>query len=160
MSNNIRVSINTLVFGITYGLGTLVFLFYNGVILGVASFDYVQDGQGIFLLGWLLPHGVIEIPASLIAGQAGLLLGRTLLGKGDRHPLVTRLRMVRGDLALLVYGSAVLLLWAGVIESFLSQHHEPVIAYSSKIEFGILELVLFTWFLAASGRETTPQVKP
>ena len=43
-------------------------------ILGAVAVDYVADGQTRFLLGWLLPHGAIEIPAILIAGQAGLVL--------------------------------------------------------------------------------------
>ena len=62
------------------------------------------------MIGWLLPHGVIEIPALLIAGQAGLLLSRTLLGRGDRHSLGERLR-AQGDLSMLVLGAAVMLVW-------------------------------------------------
>lgn len=153
MYNNIHITIYTFAFGIFYGLGSMVFLFYNGIILGVTSFDYVQDGQSIFLLGWLLPHGVIEIPACLIAGQAGLLLGRTALGRGDRRTFAQRLRMVRFDLSLLVFGSATMLIWAGLVESFLSQYHEPVIPYSSKIAFGVIELIFLMWFLTASGRK-------
>jgi uncharacterized membrane protein SpoIIM required for sporulation len=41
----------------TYGVGTIISLFYNGIILGAVSWDYVTDGQTLFLLGWLLPHG-------------------------------------------------------------------------------------------------------
>lgn len=159
MNNNIRVTIMTFALGITFGLGSMVFLFYNGIILGVVALDYVQDGQAVFLLGWLLPHGVIEIPACLIAGQAGLLLGRSLLGRGDRHPFGQRLRMVRDDLAMLVFGAAVMLIWAGLIESFLSQYHKPVLPYSLKITFGIAELVALIWFLLAAGRSMNPQAK-
>ena len=32
--------------------------------------DYILAGESVFLLGWLLPHGAIEIPAILLAGQA------------------------------------------------------------------------------------------
>ncbi len=38
-------------------VGTLVLLFYNGVILGAVTADYVAAGQGKFLVGWLLRHG-------------------------------------------------------------------------------------------------------
>ena len=160
MSHNIRVTILTFAMGITFGLGSMVFLFYNGILIGVIAFDYVQDGQVMFLLGWLLPHGVIEIPACLIAGQAGLLLGRTLLGRGDRLPLGQRLRTARGDLSMLIFGAALMLVWAGLIESFLSQYHQPVIPYSLKIAFGLIELLALTWFLAAAGRGIKPQPKP
>src|SRR5207247_1192955 len=66
MTHNIRVSLLTLGLGMTAGFGTVIFLFYNGVILGAVAVDYAIAGQMKFLLGWLLPHGVIEIPAILI----------------------------------------------------------------------------------------------
>jgi uncharacterized membrane protein SpoIIM required for sporulation len=75
MTHNTKVSILTLALGVTWGFGTLVMLFYNGVILGAVSVDYILAGQTKFLAGWLLPHGSFEIPAILIAGQAGLILG-------------------------------------------------------------------------------------
>ncbi|MGB8355526.1 MAG: stage II sporulation protein M [Chthoniobacteraceae bacterium] len=156
MANNIRVSILMLGMGVSYGVGTLLLLFYNGVIVGAIALDYMQAGKTAFLLGWLMPHGVIEIPAILIAGQAGLLLGRTLLGRGDRHPLVERLRAARGDLVFLILGVSVMLVWAGLVESFLSQYHQPVISYSSKIAFGSIELCLLAWFLSSAGKKARP----
>jgi len=160
MANNIRVSILTLGTGILYGIGTLLLLFYNGILLGAVTVDYIQSGETLFLLGWLLPHGVIEIPAILIAGQAGLLLGRTLLGYGDRNPLSVRLRSIRSDLAVLIFGVVVMLIWAGLIESFLSQYHQPVIPYVLKIAFGLSEMILLCWFLAVAGKnqEQSPQL--
>jgi uncharacterized membrane protein SpoIIM required for sporulation len=71
-----------------------IMLFYNGVILGAVSVDYIHAGQTKFLMGWLMPHGVIEIPAILIAGQAGLLLALALIGRGTRAPLAARLREI------------------------------------------------------------------
>ena len=44
-----------------------------------------------------------------------------------------------------------LLVWAGFIEAFLSQYHEPVIPYAAKIAFGAVELILLSLFLAKSG---------
>jgi uncharacterized membrane protein SpoIIM required for sporulation len=147
MTNNIGVSIKALALGLTFGIGTIILLFYNGVILGLVGIDYIMAGQSVFLAGWLLPHGVIEIPAILIAGQGGLLLGRTLIGRGDRAPLDARLRAIGPDLATLIGGVAVMLVWAGFVESFLSQYHQPVIPYWLKITFGCVELAAFVWFL-------------
>jgi uncharacterized membrane protein SpoIIM required for sporulation len=148
MANNISVSIRAVAFGMTWGIGTIILLFYNGVILGLVAVDYILAGQLVFLLGWLLPHGVIEIPAVLIAGQGGLVLGRALIGRGDRAPLRDRLRAVGGDVMTLIGGVAVMLVWAGIVESFLSQHHQPVVPYWLKILFGTLELAALIWFLA------------
>jgi hypothetical protein len=53
-----------------------------------------------------------------------------------------------------VFGFAVLLIWAGLVEAFLSQYHEPVIPYNLKIAFGMVELILLILFLTKSGRKT------
>jgi hypothetical protein len=41
--------------------------------------------------------------------------------------------------------------WAGLIESFLSQHHEPAVPYAAKIAFGVAQLAALIWWLARSG---------
>jgi uncharacterized membrane protein SpoIIM required for sporulation len=153
MRNNISVAIRALAFGMTFGIGTIIVLLYNGIILGVIVIDYILAGQSIFLLGWLMPHGVIEIPAILIGGQAGLVLARALIGRGERASLATRLRAVSKDLANLIGGVALMLIWAGLVEAFLSQYHAPVIPYWAKIAFGTFELVLLVLFLSRSGLE-------
>lgn len=153
MTHNIRVSIFTLSAGITAGIGTILLLFYNGVILGAVVVDYVVGGQTKFLLGWLLPHGVVEIPAILIAGQAGLLLGTAIVGWKDRAPLRQRLRNIAPDLNALVLGLGVMLVWAGLIEAFFSQWHEPVMPYSLKIAFGLVEFIILVLFLSKRSGE-------
>ena len=152
IQHNTRISILTLSLGMTFGLGTIVMLFYNGIGVGAIAVDYVLDGQSQFLAGWLLPHGSIEIPAILIAGQAGLVLGQTLLGRGTHLSLAARLQRVGPDLVTLIGGVALLLVYAGFIEAFLSQYHEPLIPYSLKIAFGLAELTGLISYLALAGR--------
>ncbi len=152
MANNIKVSIFALALGLTWGVGTVVSLFYNGVILGAIGYDYVHAGQGTFLAGWLLPHGSLEIPAILVAGQAGFVLAGALIGWGRRTPLGERLRAVRGDVVTLIGGVSLMLVWAGIVEAFFSQYHSPVLPYWIKISFGSVELVALTLFLALAGR--------
>ena len=160
MRNNISVSIKALALGMTYGIGTIIVLFYNGVILGLICVDYVSAGYTKFLMGWLMPHGVIEIPAILIAGQAGLILAKALVGWGERTTFASRLRLVAPDLVTLIGGVALMLVWAGFIEAYLSQDHEPAIPYVAKIAFGFIELILLILFLTLCGRTLTPTTKP
>jgi len=156
MTHNTRVSIFTLALGMTWGIGTIIMLFYNGVILGAVAVDYIRAGQTKFLLGWLMPHGVIEIPAILIAGQAGLMLAFAIIGRGNRSPLRARLREISGDVVTLIFGTGLMLVWAGFIEAFLSQYHEPIIPYTAKIAFGCVELILLIAFYAKSGTGKKP----
>ena len=83
------VQVLVLAMGMTWGIGTILLIFYNGVILGAVAIDYILAGQTKFLMGWLMPHGVIEIPAVLIAGQAGFVLARALIGWGTRESVRT-----------------------------------------------------------------------
>lgn len=151
LQNNARVSFFTLAAGITYGIGSAWILFLNGAMLGGIVADYLLAGQGRFLAGWLLPHGSVEIPCILIAGQAGLLLGATLFGRRSRLRFGLRMKAVLPDLATLVGGATVLLAYAALVESFLSQYHSPAL-YPLKIAFGLIELVLLILFLVRCGR--------
>ena len=153
MTHNTKVSIFTFGMGITWGIGTIILLFYNGAILGAVSLDYIIAGETKFLVGWLLPHGAIEIPAILLAGQAGFVLAGVLIGWGQRISLKMRLQQIFGDLVTLIFGIAIMLIWAGFVEAFLSQYHEPIIPYSVKIGFGVVELIALTVFLGFSGRQ-------
>jgi uncharacterized membrane protein SpoIIM required for sporulation len=127
-------------------------LFYNGVILGAVAVDYVYAGQSQFLLGWLLPHGVIEIPAILVAGQAGFVLASALIGWGESSTRRVRLKTVLSEVLTLAGGFGVMLVWAGIVEAFVSQYHYPVLPYSWKIGFGLVELTVLSLFLARAGR--------
>lgn len=153
MSNNIQVTIKALALGITWGAGTLILLFYNGAILGAVAADYISGGQGVFLAGWLLPHGSVEIPAVVLGGQAGFMLAGALIGWGDRTPRTLRLRAIAHDLFAIVAGAAALLVWAGLVEAFVSQYHQPVLPYALKIAFGLCEIAALTLFLGWAGRE-------
>lgn len=156
MTHNTRVALTAMALGMTWGFGTLVILFSNGVMLGAVAMDYVLAGQTTFLLGWLLPHGALEIPAILVSGQAGFVLAGALLGRGQRQVLAARLRAVAPDVVTLCVGAALMLVWAGLVEAFLSQYHEPVLPYAVKIAFGTLELAGLAWYLGWAGRETGP----
>ena len=151
MTHNTRVAAFTMSLGITGGAGTAIVLFSNGVMLGAVSCDYIRAGQSAFLAGWLLPHGSIEIPAILLAGQAGFVFAGALIGWGSRLTRKQRLREVGPDLVTLVGGTAVMLVWAGLIESFFSQYHEPFLPYSLKIAFGCAELLGLALFLWRAG---------
>jgi uncharacterized membrane protein SpoIIM required for sporulation len=154
MTNNIRVSLFAFALGITWGVGTVIILFYNGVILGAVAADYIQAGQSKFLAGWLLPHGATEIPAILLAGQAGFILAFALIGWGDPTPRRERFAAVSKDLLTMLGGLAILLVWAGIVESFFSQYHEPILPYAVKIAFGSLELFALFFFLMQAGKES------
>jgi uncharacterized membrane protein SpoIIM required for sporulation len=152
MVHNTQVTLLSMALGLSWGVGTLVIVFSNGVMLGAVVMDYLLAGQGMFLLGWLLPHGVIEIPAVLIGSQSGFVLAGALLGRSERLRLRDRLRAAVPDVVTLCLGAAALLVWAGLIEALFSQYHAPVLPYAAKIAFGLVEAAALGWWLAHCGR--------
>lgn len=152
MTHNTRVTLFAVALGMSWGVGTLILIFSNGVMVGAVALDYILAGETTFLFGWLLPHGVIEIPAILVGGQAGFVLAGALLGRGQRQRLAARLRGVMPDVVTLSFGAALMLVWAGIVEAFLSQYHEPVLPYWVKILFGVVEFIALSWYLFRAGR--------
>jgi uncharacterized membrane protein SpoIIM required for sporulation len=151
-THNTRVSYMTMGLGIFAGVGTMLMLLLNGILLGAVVVDYALAGQGLFVTAWLLPHGSVEIPAILLAGQAGLVLGGAFLGWGTHHTLAQRMRRCAQDIASLAGGIALLLVWAGIIEACFSQYHEPILPYWIKATFGTIQLILLIAYLSFAGR--------
>ena len=146
--HNIQVALLAAALGVTFGIGTALLLFENGVLLGAVAVHYSQLGFGLFMTAWLLPHGVFEIPSILIAGQAGFYLARLLLRRREDRDLRQSMR----EWLVLVAGLAMMLVWAGLMEAFFSQHHAPVLPYGLKVAVAAAELVLLTIYLLMIGR--------
>ena len=85
--------------------------------------------------------------------KALLVLAGALIGSRKRLSLFERLAVIRNDLVTLIGGFCLLLVWAGIVEAFFSQYHEPIIPYNVKIGFGALQLVLLFSYLGFSGRK-------
>jgi len=146
--HNIQVAMLAAALGVTFGVGTALLLFENGVLLGAVAVRYAHQGFGLFMTAWLLPHGVFEIPSILIAGQAGFYLARVLLRwREDRD-----VRQSMREWLVLIAGMAMMLVWAGMMEAFFSQYHAPVLPYGFKIAVGGAELALLTAYLLLIGR--------
>ena len=135
MTHNTKVTVMTMVTGIFYGVFTLILLFYNGIILGVITYDYILDGQSVF-----------------IGGQCGLIIAHAVFGWGTNVRLRQRLSRISGDLLTLIGGAALMLIWAGIVESFLSQYHTKAF-YPIKIGFGVIQLSVLIAFLGFCGRK-------
>jgi uncharacterized membrane protein SpoIIM required for sporulation len=151
ITHNIEVSLLAAGLGVTFGIGTALLLFENGLLLGAVAVRYTQRGFELFMTAWLLPHGAFEIPSILIAGQAGFYLARLLLRRREDRDMRQSIR----EWLVLIAGLALMLVWAGLMEAFFSQHHAPVLPYGFKVAVGGAELILLTLYLLLIGRRET-----
>ncbi|MCC6731197.1 MAG: stage II sporulation protein M [Chthonomonadales bacterium] len=153
MTNNIRVSFVAFALGIAGGVLTVALIFYNGCMLGAFAGATLHAHQlGGFWAG-VAPHGVVELSETCIAGAAGIALGWALLAPGPyrrRDALVLAAR----DAVRLILGGIALLIFAGVVEAFISHSAMP---RAAKIAFGLASGVALYGYLFASGRGVEPE---
>jgi stage II sporulation protein M len=85
---NAIVSAIVLIGGMVFGITSFFIIFVNGFILGFI-FLSVFFGSGnlignfLYLILGLLPHGIFEIPAFLVASSSGLRLGTEWMQKSS-----------------------------------------------------------------------------
>jgi uncharacterized membrane protein SpoIIM required for sporulation len=155
-TNNVQVSIYAFAAGIAFALPTAFILIFNGANVGVAGGLFASVGQQLKFWGLILPHGLLELTAVIIAGGAGLRLGWTLIDPGDRTRRAALAEEARRALAI-VAGLVVVFLAAGTIEGFVTGSSLPTWA---RVGIGAVgEAALLTWLFvrgrAAAARGLT-----
>jgi uncharacterized membrane protein SpoIIM required for sporulation len=151
-THNIQVTFIVFALGITFGVGTVALLFYNGVPLGALAMQYHQAGLGTFFWAWILPHGIPELTEVAVAGGAGLIVARGLWLPGRRRRR-DALTAEASTAAALVLGGMPILVLAGLIEGTISQMHAPVLPYEAKLAFAALVGAAVYYYLLVAGRE-------
>jgi uncharacterized membrane protein SpoIIM required for sporulation len=146
MTNNMSVALTAFAAGITAGAGTIYMIAFNGFLLGVIGMTCALAGMSVPFWSFVAPHGVLELPAIIIAGGAGLRLAQGLLFPAmlPRRQAVAR---AGGDAVKLVLGCMPVLVVAGMIESFVSPTELAV-----PLKFGLaaaLFIVLAAYLLSS-----------
>ncbi|HEX8723294.1 MAG TPA: stage II sporulation protein M [Pyrinomonadaceae bacterium] len=153
-TNNIRVTFNAFALGATFGVGTLYYMAFNGLLHASALALAYRAGYGHELLTFMAGHGVIELTCVFVAGGAGMLFGTALIFAGDR-PRFDNLRMRGREAAQLITGCVPLLAVAGAIEGFVSPAHiPPAVKFAVA---GLTGLALYSYLLFAGRGGEPPQ---
>jgi uncharacterized membrane protein SpoIIM required for sporulation len=85
--NNAQVSILAFALGFAFGVPSLLLLVQNTAILGAMLWLYHGAGLTTDFLAWIAIHGTTELFAILLAGAAGLHIGRAMAFPGERSIL-------------------------------------------------------------------------
>ena len=118
--NNIKVSLYAFVAGLLAGLGTIYILMKNAIMLGAFQyFFYEQD------LLWessrtIWIHGTIEISVIIVAGCAGLVMGKSLLFPKTYTRLQSFTQGVKSGLKIVI-SSIPFFIIAGFLEGFVTR---------------------------------------
>lgn len=149
--NNVAIDFRIFAGGMLGGLGTLMFLLFNGVQLG-ASAGYVNHAcNPESFWSFVAGHSSYELLGMIIAGVAGMRLGLAILRPG-RLPRVRALVEASKAALPLIYGAALLTVIAAVVEGFWSAQDIPS---EWKYMVGIIGWVLLIAYLSLVGRRAT-----
>ncbi len=80
--NNLQVAFFAFAFGICFSVGTLIFMLFNGVMIGAFTYYFYLKGAFVVAQSAIWLHGAFEISAIIIAGAAGVVIGNSLLFPG------------------------------------------------------------------------------
>ncbi len=126
--NNITVALMMILLGFIFAIIPFFLLVLNGVFIGFFTNFFLNEGGSLFgFIASLVPHGVFELTAIVLAaaygfklgsiawrGLKGLVTGNKTLSAGDN--LVDILR----ELVIFTIGILIALLIAAIIESTIS----------------------------------------
>ncbi len=119
--NNVSIGFRTFASGLLAGVGPVLVLLLNGVLIGGVAGHLTAVGHGEPFWRFVAGHSAPELLAIVIAGGAGLQLGMALIAPGRRtrgRALVQAgaagARLVLGAFAMLVFAAFVEAYWSSL----------------------------------------------
>jgi len=118
--NNIRVALMAYTLGIFAGLGTVVVLMQNAIMLGSFQYFFYQNGMLWESARTIWIHGTIEISVIIIAGCAGLVVGKSILFPQTYTRLTSFVKGIKNGLKI-VLSTIPFFIVAGFLEGFVTR---------------------------------------
>jgi uncharacterized membrane protein SpoIIM required for sporulation len=153
-TNNSRVAFTAYALGATFGIGTLLSMLYNGVILGGTLAIVISSGASPRFFSFIVGHGGIEMLAIFIAAGAGFEMGHAMLRPGWKRRSDALRDAARATLPMAL-GASMLLAVAGLVEGWVSPKPLP---FAAKATLGATLLGLALLYLVI-GRRRGPSAR-
>lgn len=148
-SNNIQVALLAVGGGFTAGLFTLHVLVTNGLLLGLVMGVALNRGAGEPLFEFLAAHAGLELSVMVVAGAAGLAIGRAILDP-EGSSRAAAVRTAAHGAVTAGFGVTLCLLVAALIEAFVSPNSD--LASSVKLGLGVASLLGYWAAMLAPGK--------
>jgi len=117
--NNIGIAFQCYVTGIIFGVGSVLFLGFNGAFGGAVAGYVANLGFSGTFFPFIATHSAFELTAIVLCGAAGLRLGHSVLLPG-RLPRLLSLQTAARETSVIIFGAAAMLVIAAAIEAFWS----------------------------------------
>lgn len=119
-SNNAQVAILAFALGFAFGIPSILLLIHNMALLGAMLWLFGGAGLTLDFVAWLSVHGTTELFAILLAGGAGIHIGRSMAFPGQRSVIAAAAESGRRA-AQVMAGVVLMLLVAAFLEGIVRQ---------------------------------------
>ena len=148
--NNISIAFQAFSTGFLLGVGSVLYLMYNGAFLGAATVYLMEAGYAETFFSFIAGHVAVELTAIILAGAAGWRLGMVIVRPPTRLSRKEGFRVVGRRVLPLVYGSVFFLVLAAAIEAFWSSRP---FAPGTKYAFGAAVFAAMMLYFLLFGRD-------
>jgi len=145
MINNIRVSFLMFAAGIFCGIPCLYLLAENSVMVGIFDQYFTAKGFGIDFFLVVFIHGTLELTAIIIAGAAGLILGKSFLFPGTIKRM-TAFKQGAKDGVKIMIGLMPVFALAAFFEGFITRLYNDISIFTTII-FALSVLFVIWYFI-------------
>ncbi len=149
-SNNAQVAILAFALGFAFAIPSILLLIHNLALLGAMLWVFAQRGLTVEFVGWLSIHGTTELFAILLAGAAGIHVGRAIAFPGEQSHLAAASAAGKRA-ALVMAGVIIMLICAGLLEGFARQLVDNTVGRYA-VGYGIL-LFWLIYFIGAGRKK-------
>jgi uncharacterized membrane protein SpoIIM required for sporulation len=149
--NNVRLDFQCFAGGLLFGIGSVFYLLYNGLVIGASAGHLTRLGYAETFWSFVAGHSSFELVGAALAGAAGLRIGYALIAPGTLSRLEALRRSARTAIRVLC-GAATMTLAAAFIEAFWSPL--PWVSPSIKYAAGIGAWTLVCAYFLLAGRGT------
>lgn len=144
-TNNITVTMLAFGGGLLLGLGTVLVLLQNGVLLGAVAGLSIGAGNGRPFFALVTAHGVLELSCICVSAAAGLRIGWAIVDPGYRRRGDALRAEARAAVEMLL-GTAPWLVVAGLVEGFVTPAGLPLpVVVTIGLGIGALYWGLVLW---------------
>jgi uncharacterized membrane protein SpoIIM required for sporulation len=149
VANNVRIDFQCFAGGLVFGLGSVFFLVYNGLVIGAFAGHLTSIGYIETFWGFVAGHSALELVGVALSGAAGLILGAALIAPG-RRSRAAALRARGAVAARLIGGAAAMTFLAAFVEAFWSPNQ--TVPVTLKYTVGAAMWLALIAYLVFAGR--------
>jgi len=148
--NNTSIGFRTFAAGLLMGFGSVFFLVFNAVFIGVIAGYLINIGYSQTFFSFVSGHSSFELIAIALSGAAGLMLGKALIKPENINRKLALQKAAKSAMPVM-QGAMSFFFIAAAIEAFWSSDQEML--FSVKIAVGIAFWIAVIGYFLITGKK-------